>query len=130
MSAAFTDHLADHLAANGLGVVGQSIFQGELPAETEGLQIVDTGGGRGDRVFRFRRVTVQVTARFASPALAKARIWQVYNLVGTIDHPRQIGNITKTAILEGQAIQAPFSLGKDERQRWRYVVNIEFLLAY
>ena len=144
MSAAFTDHLADYLAAAGLGTVASSIWLGEMPPEAEGLLLVDTGGGPGDRLAPYLRLTVQVTARYAVATTAKARAWAVHDLVGLVDHPARIGNGPvwgldqwqngnwvqgpRTTILQGRALQPPFSLGRDERQKWRWVVNLQFLV--
>lgn len=144
MSAAFADHLAEYLAAAGLGTPASSIWLGEIPPAAEGLLLVETGGGPADRLAPFLRMTIQVTARFANPATAKQKAWAVHDLVGEIDNPARIGNGPiwgldvwangnwvqgpRTTILQGRALQPPFSLGRDERQMWRWVVNLQFLI--
>jgi hypothetical protein len=128
-ASALTDHVADHFQLHGLGAVGTSIFQDEIPAGAQGLLLMDTGGPGKSRVFGSVPLTMQVTARKLHPAAAKALAWQAYGLVGDLRKTR-LGGPSGTLILDAIAIQQPFSLGRDEDGKmFRFVFNLRLTLG-
>lgn len=128
MSATFSNDVAAWLALQGEGVLGTSLFIGQLPpAPLDAVLLVETGGRGSDTAHRVRHLSLQVTARDADYAAARARAWAIHNLLDGPPTPRSMGS---SKVLYSKAIQPPFSLGQDERQAWRFVCNFEFLTQY
>lgn len=126
MSATFADDVVDFLAAQGVGTVGSSLYQGQLPPEPlDAVLVVETGGRAFDRARRVQPLTLQVTARATSYAAARAKAWAIHALLNDPPDSRLVGS---TRIAYSRAIQPPFSMGQDGRQAWRVACNYEFLV--
>lgn len=113
-------------AQSALGLTaGGTVFRGQFPQHViEGVLVVETGGGRSDRVTGSVLLTAQVTCRYRSLTTALAKARAIYELLNEPSAPRTMGS---TRIIYSKAIQPPFSLGQDERQAWRVVCNYELL---
>lgn len=128
MSATLGDDLANWLATQGQGTVGSTLFVGQLPpTPLDAVLLVETGGRESDTAHRTRSQTIQVTARGTSYASVRARAWAIHDLLDGPSAPRVMG---ASKVLYSKAIQPPYSLGQDERQAWRFVVNVDFLTQY
>lgn len=115
--------LADWLASQGLGTVGEDLFVSYLP-DTDAepvLALYPTGGDAPDAKVPLDEPTFQVRVRGADPSTAAARLQAVYDL---------LHGLTRTALPDGAwllscvALQSgPTSLGRDEAGRVSLVVN-------
>lgn len=119
----FYPALGDYLAAQGVGTLGSTLFQAEIPAHVTGGAVLlqETPGPEpipGKGVVQ----RVQVTGLATDPAIARGKAWDVYDLLHG-QGPLRMGT---EAVTYCKALQRPFRLQRDESERWRWVFNIEF----
>lgn len=125
MSANTVDNLGDYLQAQGVGTLASDLFLGGFPLDGQGVALVDTGGtpmvrARGDYM-----QTVQVLCRHTAQPTARAKAWEVWDLLNGTGK-LQIGSSgSADVIFDCKAVQPPISLGQDERQRWTFACNYQ-----
>jgi hypothetical protein len=122
----FADDIVNWLAAQGMGTVAGTLFQGQLPPEPlDAILVVETGGRAFEPVRRVQPLSLQVISRGVSYASARTAAWRVHALLDSPSAPRLMGT---TKVIYSKAIQPPFALGQDARQAWRFSCNYEFLV--
>lgn len=96
----------------------------EMPPETEGLLVVDTGGPSTFGPEGRYTATVQVTARYRSPQEARVKSWAVWD--GLADKTSLMIGTVKA--IQVKATQQPFRLPVDERNYHRSVCNYQITI--
>lgn len=125
MSAAtFTTDLKDKLVAAGVGTFGTDLFIGQMPPGVEGTLLTPYGGRGSDNIHGSAFPRVQVLHRYASYAAAETKAYAVYGLINEQEAYAMGG----TFVVRSDALQTPFSLGQDDRQKWRLACNYEFTI--
>lgn len=117
------DELATYLAANGVGTVETDIFEGLMPDSPEApdavVALFEYPGGPPTAVNTVEPRAIQVRTRALTYDAAKDKAELVYGLLHSM-HERQLSGTRFLLVL---AKQAPFSLGRDARQRHEFAVN-------
>lgn len=117
--------LVDYLATQGIGSVGTTLFEHQLPADVNGVAVRETPGNprrnRGEQWLR-----CQVLSRHTTHATARAKAWDAYDLLRDQQPLRLSASVGCT---HARAIQPPTALGMDEGGAWRFVFNVDFLFS-
>ena len=124
------DDLASYMAAQSTQfTVGVSMTKTFMPDAPDTLTtLYETGGFSPVHYFStgqtrdVERPSLQVIARSTSYQVARTNIEEVFTLLDGI-HDRGLPTTTGTHYQSIDAIQSPFSLGRDENERWRLAVN-------
>ena len=129
----FLESLATQLQTDGVGTYGTNIFvssKATIPAGSGPyMTLIETGGIAPIRthsdgaVPAYQRPQVQVMARAASYAAAKAMVENAYASLVAL----QGATVGLDVIIQMTPIQEPFDLGVDEANRARVVVNFAVL---
>lgn len=121
----FTTDLRADLAAADLGlVVGTNLFRSQMPPDAEGVLITPYGGRESDNIHRSAFPRVQILCRYATYAAAEAMAYSIYSRL----NERENYTMGTTVVTRSDALQPPFSLGQDDRQRARVACNYEFII--
>lgn len=133
--AQYIDTASTLFARNSNLGIGVALDAGSLPNtftslyETPGLEgayAFSTGTTAGSRAQRvLDRPRVQVISRSTSYATARSRAQTIYDLIDGIAN-RKLPTSTSTGLYVSiTAVQAPFSLGRDENDRWLISTNYQ-----
>lgn len=115
------------MAAEGFGVLGESLFASEVPADKSGLALRATGGGEGRSPLGDNRQTVQVIARFADYTSAHAAIYDVHDWLVGQQVPFLLNSLTP--VHSCKAMQPPIDVGMDVNEHRVFACNFAFVLA-
>jgi hypothetical protein len=126
---AFLTDLGAHIAGNGGGTLGSSLFLAQFPASltpaTVASILTETQGQQRDDPRGLEYPRVQIVTRCDSYATARARAYFLYDLLNLPQQPVDIGSLAVVCT----ALQPPFALGLDERSCWRFSCNYQFTAA-
>lgn len=117
----FIDALAAHLAAEGLGTVGESIFLWFAPA-TPGVSITlsPSPGGQPDAKFAYDEVRLQVRVRGTDSGEVAAKLEAVYEALQSLSGV----SVGDYYLVDCQALQStPAYLGRDASGRDDFTQN-------
>lgn len=123
------DAVALLLQDEGLGTVGTSIFEEHMPDQPDAsIVVIDTGGGppgltQGDDT---DTPSWQIIVRDPDPAAAVAAMQTAFQALHGLTEQTVHGEHFKLV----WALQSnPVSLGRDEKQRFRFVMNFRAFFA-
>ena len=111
-----------YLRAN--GILG-TIYKGFLPPTPDtAIVLTPTAAGAPDAKHNYNQIGLQVRTRSATYPTAEALCYAVYNTL------QSAGNrtISGVYVVDVQAQQDPYSLGRDENDRHHFVQN--FVIDY
>lgn len=115
--------LAQYLAANGLGTIGQDLFVSfQPPTPDECVSVYDTGGYAPDVEVPLRDPTFQVLCRAPDYPVAMAKAQAVFDLL----HAKSNYQLGSSWVYLSRAEQEPTPLGPDENGRHEVSVNFHF----
>ena len=112
--------IVDYLSSQGIGTPATDLWVGEVPAGSCGLAVRETGGyfpvhtfgaspsGIGAPVARVERPRIQLFARYAAYATARAKIQDAFNVLDGL----QARTINGTLYQYISAVQSPSDLGR------------------
>lgn len=116
--------IADYLAANGVGTVGVDIFAGQLPDDPDAcVALFATPGGPPGLTDAIDLRAFQARSRAVAYTDAEATIETVFDLMHGL-HEQQLDGVRFVLV---KAKQAPFSLGRDLKQRHELACNFSVL---
>lgn len=129
--------LVDYMSSQGLGTVATNLWDGEIPEGQTGLGVRETGGifpehtfsegptGIGTPVARVERPRVQVLARFAVYATARAKMQDAFNVLDGL----RARTINGTLYQWVSAVQSPFDMGRNANQQSEWACNFDVVKA-
>jgi hypothetical protein len=117
--------IAAHLAAQGFGTVGTSIFTNYKPATPDNVMCVFGYAGsppeRTHDTSGNAHPGIQVWVRDTSAATGRTRIESVFNLLDGMKNT----TISSVFIVGMHAVQNPIPMGRDENGRTEYSLNFQ-----
>lgn len=125
---AFTNNLATWIVGQGLGLgAGSSLYVGRIRGEpTNAVLLKPTGGTDTSPALKDGFISLQVLTLSKSYDWAHNKAWDIYDLMNDRPPPWRAG---ASKILLSKAVQPPFFIGEDDRQRCRFSHNFRFKLG-
>ena len=130
------DDIGEFLESKSIGVVGTSIFLGELPATPDAVvAIFEYAGDPPSKIGNARSPGIQVRVRDATYQAARITIDAIYALFFQIGNEQDNDNeyasgltINDTTYLLFETVQEPFPLGPDSQDRQELAQN--YIVTY
>jgi hypothetical protein len=119
------DDLASKLQTAGKGTVGTNIFKGEMPDTPDNcVALYETGGYPPEIVATIDYPTFQVRTRNTDYSTGRAKAQEISDVL----HGLTETTLGTTHYLLIRAMQAPASIGRDEKKRWEFTQNYKIIM--
>ena len=119
--------LGTFLAAEGAGTVGTTLFYGTLPDSPDNCTAIYEYGGEPPEgalgnlaVWNHEAPHVQVRTRNTDYATGRLAIEAYFRAMAALVNR----SLSGVYYIGAECLQSPFSLGKDENNRWHFAFNV------
>jgi hypothetical protein len=120
-----TEHVVQYLDDMGFGTSAVDLFADNMPPNPHDAVVIQTTGGFSPTFVHdspgvhTELPTVQVVCRSKSIVSAKAKCFAIYAALSMIRNQQVDGVFVQRMV----PMQSPFPLGRDDNDRWQWVVN-------
>jgi hypothetical protein len=122
----FLKDMLEVLESAGLGIEGETLFAGVLPADgLPAVGVFEYAGQAPDRLAHHRRPGLQVLVREADYRLGRAKIEAVHTILRQLE---VLEGIEGVRYLKLESVQEPSPLGQDANGMYLFVQN--FIVTY
>ena len=119
--------IKNYLVANNIGVMGRTMFIDDIPSRLKdendtAVMFRNTGSLESDQYLPIRRPTVQIVVQSKDPAIAKAKIEEIFDLFHQLPAGTQIDPAID--LMKVNSIQEPTFIFVDDEGRHQHSFNI------